>query len=164
MLGNASDGLTDTINMHDLNQIIFLLRNCGDEWFGPDKDLKVSLADKSWIAKSNDGGDVDYDDVDYSESWTVILNVPRSYKGGPGYKIEVISIEDMKDHFFSDNFNADLYGIEDVEVFWNHEGTVIQLMYYIQSNESIMLPSHYWDNPLSGAELYDMLSDVYSDA
>lgn len=165
MLGNASDGLSDTINEHDLNQIVHLLRKCEHDWFGPDKDLKISLGDKSWIARSNDpNDDIDYNDVDHEESWTVILNLPRNYRGGPGYKIEVIDLNEMRDHFYSDNFNPDLYGIDDIDVFWAHEDTVIQLMYYIQSNPTIMTPNHYWDKPYSGAELYDVLSDVYSDA
>lgn len=164
MLGNSNSGLTDSLSKHDFNRIIDVLEKCDDEWFGSDESLDISLGEMGYVAKNNSPDDefVDYNDLDYSESWTVILKVGKRYNDGPGYRIEVISLDEMKEHFYSDDFDPSLYGIKDLDVFWNHEATRIQLLYYIQSNSNdLRMKDHYFDSPFSGAKLDEMLRDVY---
>jgi len=162
MLGKSDSGLYDAIPHKMLKQVVDILEDSDDDWIGPGESLYISLGDKKWVAKNNDpDGEVDYEDEDFSESWTVILNVPRSYKGGPGFKIEVIDLDNMKEYFLSDEFNAESYGVEDREVFWEDEGIVTKLMYYIQDSDDLFVPDHYWDKPFSAEDLAGTLCDIY---
>jgi len=171
-LKTDNSGLTDYISERSMNEIEHYLNEDDREWFGSDDSLKVSLFDFKWIAKNNDpDGEVDYYDKNFSESWTVILNVGRSYPGGPGFKILVIDKDDIREFIFSDVFreriatNIALYSTyESVEAYWNHEPMELLLATYIRYKDGLFYPNHAYDSPHDADELLSILKSAEESA
>jgi len=115
-------------------------------WSGVDQDLLISLSEYHFIAKPTEVS---------GDEWTLIIHVPSGFPGAPGFKIEHVNLNDLKE-FCLNRANYNVHGYESAEEYWDFDGTIHQLHDMVREGD-LMRPSHYFDKPQDANDICDLL-------